>query len=137
MFEYRKSDNNAIQPIPDFEIDAAFAATNPVQGQLVKLNGANQVIGAAAGDATILGVFEGFNVQRETESPKTGKVRTSPAEWYEADFTGGTPVIGTKYNITATSQVNVAAVTTPAVTVVKTSPKPGKVYVKIHGRQLG
>jgi len=138
MFHYRKTDGgDAIQPIPDFEIDATFAATKPKVGQLVKLNGSSQVIAAAAGDAKILGVFEGFNVQRETESPKTCKVRVSNKEIYEADVVGGTPVVGTAYNIDANSNVNVAATTTPAVTVVGKSSKTGMAYVKITGRQLG
>lgn len=128
-FRYRYSDGaNSTTPVKDHPLNATYAATCK-SGDVVKLNGSNELILAVTGDTVVAGVLEGWNFAGLGVTPTVGKVNTSGAAIYEADFTGGTPAIGISYGINGASQIDVADTTVLIVKVVK---KVGtKTYVRI------
>lgn len=133
-FRYRKSvDGDSISPVKDYNLDATYAATAK-KGDVVRLNGSSEVVLAATGDANVLGVVEGFVFEGIGEVFTTVQVRITGNAIYEADVTGGTPVLGTAYGINGASTVDVADTAVPIVKVVEIV--NGKPYVQITARQL-
>lgn len=128
-FRYRYADDaNSTLPVKDFPLDATYALTCKA-GDVVRLNGSGNLVLAATGDTTVAGILEGWNFAGLGVTPTTGKVLTSGQAVYEADFTGGTPAIGTSYGINGASTIDVADTT---ITIVKVVKKIGtKTYVRI------
>lgn len=137
MFEFRYNSNgDSIVGIPDFTINATYAvAAKP--GDVVKLNTSGEVVAAVTGDTEVLGVFIGPEIKVEADTTYRGKVRVHHGDVFEADVTGGDPIVGTSYGINDDSVVDIADTTTTVVTAVAISPRAGKGYFKITGRQLG
>jgi hypothetical protein len=134
-FHYRRSLNaDSVIPAKDFPLNATYAAT-AVKGDLVRLNGSQELVLAATGDANILGVLVGTNFEGLTKAAKTGKVIISGDAIYEADKVGAGPLtVGTSYGIDGSSNLDTADTTTLIAKIVEVV--NGKPYVVITARQL-
>jgi len=151
VYAYSVSDENVA--VQDFNADAALAGK---RGDLVILNGAGNVVAPADNTAaSVLGVYEGGNFRGITEgspyaattvtsnsqSGKLAKVRVATHDAvFRAPYTGGTPVVGTKYGVTSPvdPKIDVANTVTGAIyQVVEVDTESGNCFVIITGRQLG
>jgi hypothetical protein len=126
--------SGSVQTAKDFTLDTTYAATAKAD-DVVRLNASQKVVLAATGDTDVLGVLVGFNFEGITATkPVVGKVMVEPDAVFEADVTGGTPLVGTAYGINGASTVDVADTAVPIVKVVEIV--DGKPYVVITKRQL-
>lgn len=134
-FYYRRNAaGDGVIPAPDFPLNATYAATAKV-GDVVRLNGSGEVVLAATGDTTVLGVVQGFNFTGIGNLPTVAKVTTSGDAVYEADKVGaGALTLGTGYGIDAASNLDTADTTVVIAKIVAVV--NGKPYVQITARQL-
>lgn len=120
MFLYRRNlySGDTVIPAKPYKLDPTYAQTAK-RHDVVKLNAEGNVVGAAAGDTTILGVLETVEIKMESETDTYGAVRLSRGAVYEARPSAAGAVVGDKYGITALgATVEVADTTTVAVEVV-------------------
>ena len=104
--EFRGSLENSVPVVaPDVPMDPAYYLVAKPNDPVV-VNGSGNVIRATATDAKLYGVLASREIQRSTESPKIGKVRTSRNATYEVAIAAGTPVPNTAYELTASGQLD-------------------------------
>lgn len=134
-FHFRRNmAGDGVIPAPDFPLDATYAATAKV-GDVVRLNASGNVVLAATGDTTVLGVMAGLNFNGIGVNPSVAKVQTSGDAVYEADKVGaGALTLGVGYGIDAASNLDTADTTVVIAKIVAVV--GGKPYVQITARQL-
>lgn len=127
-FYYRKPiTGDAVQPVKDYVI---ASGTTIVLGDLVRLNGSGQIVKAATGDTSILGVAEGTDFVNGK-----AKIRISPDAVYEADYVGaGALTPGTAYGIDGSGNLDTADTTVTIARILEVV--NGKPYVVIINRQM-
>ncbi len=132
---YRRSiDGDSVIPSKNFPLNATYAATAK-KGDLVRLNASGEVVLAATGDTSVLGVLEGLVFEGAGQAFKTGQVRISGNAVYEADFVGeGALTVGTSYGIDGASNMDTDDTTVTILKIVEVV--NGKPYVVIASRQL-
>lgn len=134
-FRYRRPlSGDSIQPCKDYPLNATYATTAK-QYDVVRLNASGELVLAATGDTTVLGVLEGFTFEGQGVTFKTGKVRISPDAVYEADYVGaGALTAGVAYGIDGSGNLDTADTTVKIATIVEVI--GGKPHVVITARQL-
>jgi hypothetical protein len=134
-FHYRKSlDGDSVASAKDYSLDATYATTAK-RGDIVRLNASGNLVLAATGDTTVLGVLVGFNFEGLNVTPKVGKVIVDPETVYQADTVGaGALTVGTAYGIDGSSNLDTADTTTTVAKIVEVV--NGKPYVVLTARQL-
>jgi hypothetical protein len=126
--EYRGALTNTIPtPAKDFLCDTVYwPDAKPGDPVIFEASG-------KAVKAPITGKVQGVLAAKEyimEKEPPIVKVRLDKAALYEAEVTGGTPVVGGEYELTADVKVNVAANTNAAVKVQQILPE-GTVIVTL------
>lgn len=150
-FEFAYALNGVLDsPVLDFKANSGYT---PKQGDVVKLNGANEVIIGAAGasDTAVLGVCEGGNFTGlvagtptvSTNNPGVlAKVRVDSQAVYRIQLKAAAtaPVIGTAYGTALVSndfQLDTAVTTTGAIyKTVGYNATTRDVFVTINVRQI-
>lgn len=150
IYAYSLSDEDV--NIKDFTAATALSAK---AGDLVTLDTSGDVAAPAANAATVLGVYVGGNfrgitenspyaattVTENSQSGKLAKVRVAtPDAVFRAPYTGGTPVVGVKYGVTAEAdpKIDFTNTATGAIyQVVDLDTDTSEAFVVITGRVLG
>lgn len=134
-FHYRKNlDGDSTASAKDFPLDATYAATVK-RGDVVRLNASGNLVQAATGDTTVLGVLVGTNFEGVGVTPKTGKVIIDPEAVYQADKVGaGALTLGAAYGIDGSSNLDTGDTSVKVATIVDVV--NGKPYVAISARQI-
>lgn len=127
-FYYRRPIvGDAVIPAKDYKI---ASGTTIVPGDLVRLDGSGEIVKAATGSTTILGVAEGTDFVNGK-----AKVRISGDAVYQADYVGaGALTIGVAYGIDGSGNLDTADTSVTIARIVEVV--DGKPYVVIISRQM-
>jgi hypothetical protein len=127
FFYRRPLQGDAVQPVKDYPI---ASGTTIVPGDIVRLDSNGEIVKAATGSTTVLGVAEGTDFVNGK-----AKVRLAPDAVYEAEFVGaGALTVGTAYGIDGNSKMDTADTSVLVVKIVEVvNSKP---YVIITALQM-
>lgn len=97
---------DGVLPAKNFPLASTYVTAGVAKGDVVKLNGSQQLIKAVAADTEVLGVLESAVFEGIGVPVTTGQVKYSGEAVYRTPYTGTTPVIGTAYPINASQVLN-------------------------------
>ncbi len=127
-FYYRRPVvGDAVQPVKDYPI---ASGTTIVPGDIVRLDSNGEIVKAATGSTTVLGVAEGTGFVNGK-----AKVRVTGDAVYQADFVGaGALTVGTAYGIDGSGNLDTADTSVTIARIIEVV--DGKPYVVIISRQM-